>query len=481
MNKRLFKIVIIFFLIPINFWYANFEIKTKYDNAFSNIKRIVWDELKATEKIDQILNEKKEKSGKNKEIIDDFIRENNEKYFSIIMSKEENIIKNEIEKHKALKDFKNKLLNSSRIVKENGIWYWYIYKDFSFFPEKSHISESDLIYNKIDKNNHLVSFKEWKIIFIKNYKKYRLVSDEIIYWIAGKKELLENLINIKNFDNKEENLDKDFLKLKIISKWIVKSEYKKEEIIKKVYHYILENLKYDENIQKWNYNIFSGIKTFKDKVWVCQWYVELFAIMLGFNNIKADIIKWDVINSQDFPNIWHAWARIDNLYYDPTFDDPIGTKKTRKFEEYNYYKIPKDLFYTNRFDFWKTPEFLKKINIEKRQKYVEKNIYNIYDKYKNDSYNILKIVKLKKELWLKAEQEISIENIVKKFWFYKMDKNWKINIDWKEKYIEKMNYFEISDKNINDFLHQIKFDLENYKIFQTDDSKFLISNDYKFR
>ncbi len=45
---------------------------------------------------------------------------------------------------------------------------------------------------------------------MKDYKKYRLIADWIIYWIPGKKEFLETLVNIKHFDKKEENLDKDF-------------------------------------------------------------------------------------------------------------------------------------------------------------------------------------------------------------------------------------------------------------------------------
>jgi len=30
-----------------------------------------------------------------------------------------------------------------------------------------------------------------------------------------------------------------------------------------------------------------------------------------------------VIDAADFPNIGHAWLRIDDKYYDPTFDDPV--------------------------------------------------------------------------------------------------------------------------------------------------------------
>ncbi len=41
------------------------------------------------------------------------------------------------------------------------------------------------------------------------------------------------------------------------------------------------------------------------------------------------MIKWNVIDAQDFPNIWHVWLRIGEYYYDPTFDDPIWTNNTK--------------------------------------------------------------------------------------------------------------------------------------------------------
>ena len=134
------------------------------------------------------------------------------------------------------------------------------------------------------------------------------------------------MVNIKIFDRKEENLDSEFIKLKRISINLWNISKNKEEIIKNIYNYILANLNYQTNIKSDDFEIFSWIKTFKNKVWVCQWYVELFNLMLAFNNIKSEILKWDVLTSEDFPKIWHAWVKIDNFYYDPTFDDPVWAK-----------------------------------------------------------------------------------------------------------------------------------------------------------
>jgi transglutaminase/protease-like cytokinesis protein 3 len=46
--------------------------------------------------------------------------------------------------------------------------------------------------------------------------------------------------------------------------------------------------------------------------------------MLAFAGIEdIEHIRGYVIDAVDFPQIGHAWVRIGNRYYDPTFDDPI--------------------------------------------------------------------------------------------------------------------------------------------------------------
>ena len=488
MRWKLLVAIFIFFMIlsPKSFWeYTTAQINQIYEKLYTKILVSVWNWIKTTEKIWEFLDKKSETADKNLlKILNDLKKENNEKYFSLKMESEKSKIEKQLWKFKVLDNFKNKLLNDSRIVNENWVWYWYVYDNYNYFWKDSELNQANLDYNKVDKENDLVGIKDWNVIFVKDYKKYRLIADWIIYWIPGKKEFLETLVNIKHFDKKEENLDKDFIILRALSKRLTEKSQKKEEIIKILYNYILENLKYDEELKEGNYNIFSGIKTFKDKVWVCQWYVELLTLMLAFNNIKAEIIKWDVVNSRDFPKIWHAWIKIDNFYYDPTFDDPLWAKTTKKFEDYYYYKIPRDIFYTNRFDLWKTPEFLKKLTLEQRQTYVDQNIYSLYNKYKDSNLNILNVVKFKKLLWLSAKEEINLNSVIKKFWFSEIWENWKVEINGETRYIEKMNYFEINDKHISSVMHQINFKMEDYKIFKIKENskeKYLISNDYKLR
>lgn len=465
-----------------------FTIYNNYNVLWYDINIIKWYEKiykKNWEKtiilLENILDKKIEQEEWNKEIINELIKINNEKSFSLEMEKEKKYTENILNKNNLSKKFKNKILNKHWLVKENWVWYYYNYENYLSFWVNN-FNENDLKQNFIDYNNDIITEKDWKIVFIKNYKKYRIISDSIIYWIPWKMDILKDLSYIKNFDKKNENLDKDFIILKSLSKKLTSWVIKKEEKIKILYDYIINNLKYDENIIDWNYDIFSWIKTFKNKVWVCQWYVELLNIMLAFNNIKSEIIKWDVINSKDFPEVWHAWIKIDNFYYDPTFDDPVWATKNRKFEDYFYYKLPKDLFYTNRFNRWETPKFLKKLNLNQRQTYVDLNIFSVSEKYKNENFNILNLVKFKKRLWLSAKQEIKIENLINFFWIIEIIDNSKVKINWKEKFLKELEYFELNNDNLIPFLYKVKFNLDWYKLFKDKKNwKILISNKYSFR
>ncbi len=482
--KKIILILLILIFPKLSFTYEEVDIKNYYNKIYKNTLKISWNnDYEAIETIENILEIKKENSSKNrKEIINKLQKENNEKFFNLILEKEELENKKILEKNLDFNNFKNKVLNKTWIIKENWVRYWYIFDNYRNFSWNWKITKRDLESNWINPNKELLSIRDGKPIFIKDFKKYRLISDQIIYGIPWKLEFLETLLNIKIFDRKEENLDSEFIKLKRISTNLWNISKNKEEIIKNIYNYILANLSYQTNIKSDDFEIFSWIKTFKNKVWVCQWYVELFNLMLGFNNIKSEILKWDVLTSEDFPKIWHAWVKIDNFYYDPTFDDPVWAKETKKFKEYDFYKLPKDLFYTNRFDKGEAPEFLKKQNLENRKIYVNQRLFSIYDKYKNNNYNLLKETKFKKYLWLWAKDEIKVKNLVNKFWFTEI-KNWKVFDSWKEKYLKSLKYYELEDEKLLSVLRKIDFDMTWYKIFLLNENwnqKYVLSNKYKY-
>jgi hypothetical protein len=107
--------------------------------------------------------------------------------------------------------------------------------------------------------------------------------------------------------------------------------------------------------------------------------MEYLLWLSGFADVE--FMPGDVIDSVDFPKIGHAWIRIDNKYYDPTFDDPVGAAENKKPENYKYFGLSRDLFYTNRYDLGTTPAKLKTESIEFRKSQVQQNLAQVAKKY----------------------------------------------------------------------------------------------------
>jgi hypothetical protein len=74
-------------------------------------------------------------------------------------------------------------------------------------------------------------------------------------------------------------------------------------------------------------------------------------------------------------------VKIGDSFYDPTFDDPVGQKETTQANDYKYYQLPYDLFYTNRFTLHNLPQDIAKMTLEQRKQVVTKNLYNLLTKY----------------------------------------------------------------------------------------------------
>jgi hypothetical protein len=88
-------------------------------------------------------------------------------------------------------------------------------------------------------------------------------------------------------------------------------------------------------------------------------------------------------------------VRIGNDYYDPTFDDPIGGKDFDK-KDFLYFKLPRELIYTNRFDGLDIPKNLESLSLEERKQLVLDNMYALYEKY--SSYALMKKIKNRMDL-----------------------------------------------------------------------------------
>lgn len=396
------------------------------------------------------------------------------KWVIIVNAKWENWLleKYNIEEKKSYSDaeklFKNFITYNKKHFLDNNIFYSYNFSNYTFFEDRYGFYDSDLIDNKIDKNTTVLYLSEnTKYNFIVKNKKVKLINSDIIYWITDKKDFLDDLINDKL--HLTEDTDELFIKLKSEISWLTNSSTKKEKI-KKIYDFVLNNIEYTKNLDTSDKKIFSWILSYKNKDWVCEWYAKLASYSLKFAWVpEVDVIRWDVIDAQDFPKIGHAWLKIWKLYYDPTFDDPIGQAQTREYEDYLYFWLPKDLLYANRFDYWDTPESLKSKWIEYRTKLVNKNLSELSDKYKNKKYLVLKWVDFNKKYKIEVWKTIDILDAKKILPFYSVTEkqNWEITIimNKKEKNITKLQYFQVTDSNIEQIFKQRNYNIDWLYLF----------------
>lgn len=473
MIKKIFILILLFIILtPLNSyaengvniatqkWFSNFSKKISAKNT--NQKEILFFEW-FNDNLNELL-AKKKLSDAQINLIYDLIKLSNEHIFDIKLEQNESLAKSNFSNNDLLSDFKHFSYNPENMFLENWVWYTYTYDKQLVFPKWETISKADLSYNKINPEISVVYLNpDWTLWFIIDYQKVKLITDNIIYWVADKYNLLKEIKD----DKKKLNTETDdlFKKLKQdtinITKWKTKSLK-----IRWIYDYILSNIEYPKHFSLDDSRIFSGIDTYKNKLWVCEWYDKIFLYMLNFsyiNNVEVD--RWYVIDAQDFPKIWHAWVKIWSNYYDPTFDDPIWNAKTKKYEQYNFFSLPKDLFYTNRYDFINLPEYLKDKDMEFRKWVMNQKVIQLIPKYKNVWYNLLKPYILKLNNGIKADKKLDIEDLKKILWYYNVE-NLKFINNWKTKEITSLLYYVVDWIDIDHLLEQIEYNFDWYYLFK---------------
>jgi hypothetical protein len=349
------------------------------------------------------------------------------------------------------------LTDNKRYLLENNIYYFYRFKNYSHLNDVYWFYKSTLEWFWYDLNKTLI-YIDWnkKFNFVTKYEKIKLINKDFLTNIWNKSLFLKILSDDLLYLSKDYYLDlKNIQNITYdLTDW--KTD---EEKIRLIYDWILDNISYSINFKLTDYQIFSWVETFKNKSWVCEWYVKLMSYMLLFSWIdNIDDIRWYVIDAQDFPKIGHAWLRIWDKYYDPTFDDPVWAEKTKVFNEYKYYWLPRDLFYSNRYDYWKLPEYIKNLSFSDRKKIIFNNLKKLFNKYYNSNYLILKPFKFRKEYNLLDKEVLNIDDFknilkyytVRDYKFY--DKN------WIKRRITNIVYYTVDDSNIE----KIIWDYFNY-------------------
>ncbi len=360
--------------------------------------------------------------------------------------------------------FQNKVMSNDSIFREKWVWYTYVFEKHLSFWDWVSPKLSDLEFNKIDTKTDLFFITEnKKAWFVTNAKKIRLISDSIIYGIPNKQNFLEE-IRDDRFYIHENNIDLDILKIKNLSQNLTKDAKNKEEKIRILYDYVLKNTKYTQNLDLRDKTIFSWIETYKNNSWVCEWYAKLFQYLLYFSDINdVETIRGYVIDAIDYPTIGHAWVRIWDKYYDPTFDDPIWPSTDREYDQYLYYGLPKDIFYTNRYEYNQSNQVLEKSPLSYRKQYVQKQLVWVFQKYKNSDFNILKELQFRDSYNLDYYKKLSITDIYNSVDYTEVET---FKITWTNQSIKNLQYYDITDENIENILKQINYDFNNYTLLK---------------
>ncbi len=451
----------------------NKKVSIKVENIFEkyalNLEKKYWDNIaqkKISILLDQLYSAKnKSQSNWNKEIIiDSLIKLSNHYIFENNYKKEQINSQKLINNFSSSKYFQHKVKDSETIFRENWVWYTYIFQNHLTFKSTITPSLKDLEFNKINTKKDLFFItKENKPWYVTNPQKVRLLSDSLIYWIPNKQEFLKEIRDDKIY-LQNDNIDINIIKLKTLSENLTKNAKNKEEKIKILYDYVLKNTKYTQNINLEDKKIFSGIETFKNNSGVCEWYAKLFQYLLYFADVNdVETIRGYVIDAQDYPKIWHAWVRIGNKYYDPTFDDPLWTNNDKEFDDYFYFWLPKDLFYTNRYEYMDSNEVLEKSPLNFREQYVQKQLVWVFQKYKNSNYNILAELQFREKYSLDYYKKFWLTDIYNSIDYTQVEK---FKIKWSNQYIKNLQYYDITDKNIDNILKQINYNFKDYTLLK---------------
>ena len=224
-----------------------------------------------------------------------------------------------------------------------------------------------------------------------------------------------------------------------------------------------------------NKEIFSWIDTYKNKNWICWWYTKLYVYMLSFAWVSgAKVIRWDVLDAPDFPNIGHAWVKIWTSYYDPTFDDPVWAIKTKTYSEYKYFWLPKDIFYTNKYDYWTLPSYLKTESLESRENLIRDSLSKLIPKYESKNYLLLKPFTFRINNGLNYNEKITIEKLKTIIPYYEVN-NYEYIENNQVKKISNIDYYTTNDSNLEILLEQVGYNVDWLKLFKWDDWNYRLS------
>lgn len=191
-------------------------------------------------------------------------------------------------------------------------------------------------------------------------------------------------------------------------------------------------------------------------------------LLLYHNFYDLEAIEGYVIDAQDFPQIGHAWVRIGERYFDPTFDDPIGIKETRVFENYRYFALPKDIFYANRFHYEDLPESFKTASKMQISQYIFNILSNLVDTYgaEAQNYHVFAPVLFRNTYNISANTPLTPELLASKIGSFQVAKDsFTYTKDGKNILISGLKYYTLTSENTQSILENLNYDIADIPLF----------------
>lgn len=264
--------------------------------------------------------------------------------------------------------FLSDLVNISRLssVSESSVLFdrkqWnyiaYMLYDYKYIELPSNWVYISQLWSLWDLNSVIILQKWNKFLLVNNYIEKKLFESWILENIRNTLPVLSSFWKDLYF-YKNEDYNNIMSDIKEKTREIVSTSDNKEEIIEKIYTFLTVAYSYDDysaNYVKWaisektylanvNNEVFTWIWTFKNKVWVCDWFTKLLQYMLSFAWIEdvkietweADVWGWRIVS--------HAWINIWDKYYDPTWD--INSKWDKS--KFKWFWITQDEIYKTHF------------------------------------------------------------------------------------------------------------------------------------
>lgn len=345
---------------------------------------------------------------------------------------------------------------------ENDYYYTYKYSKYYYFDDNEWFYLSDFTKSWYTKDNIIVLKNASKYLIVKDFKKIKLFNKSLLTWIRNKLKFVQTVYDdIKKSDTDEKDIEKTLLAMKSYSSTLKWKDY--DTKIKNIYKYVIDRTSYYTWSLEWNLDwkpIFSWIYTYKTWVWVCDWYVKEMLYLLFFAGIEdVSIKRWFVIDSDLFPDIWHAWIKVWDYYYDPTFEDPIWQNRIKSSSDYEYYKLPRDLIYADRFNA-ETKEDIPNEYIfmtkTQRENLVSENLYNLAKNSTYSNYLLLSTYVNKIKLWLWLNDKLTMEQAKKIIPYVEASYNYTFtDSNWIKRHITNLKFYTVSDLTIDSFMKSI--------------------------